>query len=99
MTAVLPGLTAVENVALPRDLDGVRPGLAHRAARAALTAATTGGLAALQRAARHRGTYLALTAGLVDDAADLWPSSSSAKVPAGSSPGREPPALARRRLE
>ncbi|GCD90360.1 ABC transporter ATP-binding protein [Nocardioides sp. LS1] len=33
---LIPALTAAENVALPRELDGERPGAARRAARAAL---------------------------------------------------------------
>ncbi len=34
---LLPGLTALENVALPLELDGIRPGPARHAARDALT--------------------------------------------------------------
>ncbi len=42
---LLPSLTAVENVALPLELDGTRGGLARRAARAALDEVGVGHLA------------------------------------------------------
>ncbi|MDP5181064.1 ABC transporter ATP-binding protein [Blastococcus sp. BMG 814] len=42
---LLPSLTAVENVALPLELDGVRGGVARRTARAALEEVGVGALA------------------------------------------------------
>jgi putative ABC transport system ATP-binding protein len=42
---LLPSLTALENVALPLELDGVRGGLARRTARAALEEVGVGALA------------------------------------------------------
>ncbi|SEM06759.1 putative ABC transport system ATP-binding protein [Blastococcus sp. DSM 46786] len=42
---LLPSLTAVENVALPLELDGVRGGVARRTARAALDEVGVGALA------------------------------------------------------
>ncbi|NEK87407.1 ABC transporter ATP-binding protein [Blastococcus saxobsidens] len=42
---LLPSLTAVENVALPLELDGVRGGMARRAAREALDEVGVGALA------------------------------------------------------
>lgn len=42
---LLPQLTAVENVALPLELDGLRPRPAHRQALVALSAVGLGGLA------------------------------------------------------
>ncbi|RBY96951.1 ABC transporter ATP-binding protein [Blastococcus sp. TF02-8] len=42
---LLPSLSAVENVALPLELDGVRGGMARRAARAALDEVGVGALA------------------------------------------------------
>jgi putative ABC transport system ATP-binding protein len=43
---LLPSLSALENVSLPLELDGVRGGMARRAARAALDEVGVGGLAA-----------------------------------------------------